>query len=491
VRLLSLPRLFRLLALALAACGGNGGARSEADAGLVDAGADRPGPTPIGTEDATAAAPSRCSPLVAIGNESPVRPVYLQNAATGHSLGIVGTNELAGITTSRHVASAGQRWRLTAEAAGPSPRWKLRSEAATALCLRPIATGVGLGACDNDGGWQIIAINNGVYRLVDPASRQNLGVPETTGENPALGLTTATSPGATWVFVDSGYRASGTAACDDPTLDEMTFLATHNAFHNSAEGAKLLPNQTRSLAQQLEDGVRGFQLDVYDYNGAIWTCHGSCLVSGLRGRPLAEHLTTIATFLTAYPNEIVTLFLEDRVGRAADLCAVVDSTAGVAALVFDPERADVRTRGWPRRSELMAKNQRLLLFSQRAGREACGIAHDQRFISENFWSLGPPGNGDAPADLSCTSRWANQILGACGPGGFRPLFVMNHYRDAMWPVQCAADNGAPLRRRAFEICAQAGARKPNFIAVDCYDVGDGRTVVTELNRCDPEACRCP
>ena len=52
-----------------------------------------------------------------------------------------------------------------------------------------------------------------------------------------------------------------TTLCD-LRLDEVTLATTHNAM-NHAEDPFRYPSQERGIEAQLEDGVRGFLVDVY------------------------------------------------------------------------------------------------------------------------------------------------------------------------------------------------------------------------------------
>nr|GEW16244.1 PI-PLC X domain-containing protein At5g67130-like [Tanacetum cinerariifolium] len=67
--------------------------------------------------------------------------------------------------------------------------------------------------------------------------------------------------------------------------NRYTWLMTHNSFarmgHRSETGAVLLApmNQQDSVTSQLENGVRGLMLDMYDFENDIWLCHsfhGKC-----------------------------------------------------------------------------------------------------------------------------------------------------------------------------------------------------------------------
>jgi hypothetical protein len=440
--------------------------------------------SPAGGASGIDAAPPACLPVLAADPPAAGATVYLQSRASGQVVSAVAAELPA--TELRHDASAQQRFTVSAGTAPGSFTFQHPS----GLCLTRTASGTTLGPCDQpSAAWQLQPAPPNAHHLKAPGEAQFLAVVDdrpTPGR--ALALAAAPSTRTSFLLVDASFRAPGISACDDPPLDQLTFLTTHNAFHTSGEGAKILPNQNRSIAQQLDDGVRGLMLDVYDFGGGVWTCHGNCLIPGLRGRPLSDHLQTIVAFLSKDPTAIVTLFFEDLVANPRDLCRVISETPGVSKLIFDPAQHGVHQRGWPRRSELLAANQRLLMFSQRPGREACGIQYDRQYTAENYWSLGAP--GVTSPDISCISRWPDQPLAACRDQAFRPLFVFNHFRDTLYGPSCATDNGALLRQRALEICPQAAVAKPNFIAVDCYEVGDAAALVADLNRCDPAGCRC-
>lgn len=57
---------------------------------------------------------------------------------------------------------------------------------------------------------------------------------------------------------------------------------------------------------------------------------------------------------------------------------------------------------------------------------------------------------------------------------------MNHVRDAPVPVTAAADNGRVLNR-AGRFCQPAARKKPNYVAVDRYDLGGPAAEVAALN----------
>ena len=88
--------------------------------------------------------------------------------------------------------------------------------------------------------------------------------------------------------------------------NEVAYLTTHNAF-NSNEDGLLFPNQTYNIMSQLNDGVRGLMIDVYDHFGTPTAYHS---VFALGTIPLSDIFNDIKTFLDNNPNEIITIILE-------------------------------------------------------------------------------------------------------------------------------------------------------------------------------------
>jgi chitinase len=173
---------------------------------------------------------------------------------------------------------------------------------------------------------------------------------------------------------------------------------------------------------------------------------------------------------------VVTVFIEDYTS-VQQLSAALGAVNGLNELLLRPDRTGVRQHGWPRRSELIASNQRLLIFSQSPGREAAGVMHDRDWTVENYWSLDGGGN------INCYTRWAEVPLSRREPG-FRRLHVMNHYRNIPAEPAAVVDNGAKLRNRVERICGPAARTKPNYVAVDFYQKPDGGAtngLVAELN----------
>jgi hypothetical protein len=136
-------------------------------------------------------------------------------------------------------------------------------------------------------------------------------------------------------------------------------------------------------------------------------------------------------------------------------------------------------------ADLKQRNQRLLIFTdhsrsqdEQAGltRDSFGVMYQRDWTVENYWSMG---SGTGNSDWSCYSRWGDIPLTRTEPG-LQPLFVMNHFRDTTVAATAATDNGKALDR-AERFCAPAARKKPTFLAVDRYDLGNARASVNQLN----------
>ncbi|MFD7021116.1 hypothetical protein [Promicromonospora sukumoe] len=384
-------------------------------------------------------------------------------------------------------------------------QWTLRADGSSHVLESTDAAGTCLGrsggqartvGCGEAGAaWEVVDAGGDRYLLRAPGTGDHLTVgAKSGGANYPAQLTIGGSGSlAEWYLTPVGPVTGPLPPADERTLDQMTFLTAHNAYANGVDGGfappfiNLAPNQTRGIEQQLADGVRGFQLDIHQTGDGAILCHNSCTVVS---SPVAlwVDLQRMVDFLDANPDQFVTVFLEDYVEPAV-LRAELDRVDGLADVLYRPDRTGVREDGWPTMSRLVADDDRLLIFSDHsrsadegAGltRESFGVMYQREWTVENYWSMGP-GIGDS--DWSCYSRWydAGTNIPLTSPGtGFRPLFVMNHFRDVPVEVTARTDNER-LLDRAQRFCQPAARKKPTFVAVDRYDVGNPAAAVAALN----------
>ncbi|MEV5433318.1 phospholipase [Streptomyces sp. NPDC052701] len=385
-------------------------------------------------------------------------------------------------------------------------QWRLRPNGSSHVLENTDTAGRCLGrggdqartvACASaDAAWEITPAGADRFTLKTPGAERYLTVaPKPSGATHPAQLAVGELSGdrAAWYLTPVAPATRPMPPQDRRTLDQVTFLTAHNAYANGVDGGfappfiDLVPNQTRGIDRQLADGVRGFMLDIHQTRDGAILCHNSCT---LVGRPVAlwVDLQRIADFLRAHPDQFVTVFLEDYVDPGV-LRAELARVDGLADLLYRPDRTGVRENGWPRMADLLAAGRRLLILTDhsRSADEAAGLTRDsfgvlyqREWTVENHWSMGP---GIGASDWSCYSRWydANTTLPLTRTeGAFRPLFVMNHFRDAAVASTAAADN-AKLADRARRFCQPAARKKPTFLAVDRYDLGDPAAAVAALN----------
>jgi hypothetical protein len=254
------------------------------------------------------------------------------------------------------------------------------------------------------------------------------------------------------------YACNGAPELCDRRFDQVSYATTHNAFSNAEDGFTG-PNQRYSVKRQLADGVRAFMLDTH-YDGALVAlCHEYCIIGE---RPLLATLTDMREFLEQNPYEIVSIIFESYVS-AADTAAVFDA-AGLLPHVHAQGVADP----WPTLRELIAADQRLVVFTDHEG-GAYPWYHDVwAYAFETHYSFA------TPADLDCSTNRGNPA---------NSLFILNHFLTHVFGSPALADeiNHNPLFIDRAEACAAADAALPNFVTVDFYDIGDVMKVVAKLN----------
>jgi len=250
----------------------------------------------------------------------------------------------------------------------------------------------------------------------------------------------------------------------DRRYDQVSFPTTHNAMSNAEEGW-LLPNQRYGITRQLQDGVRALMLDIYDWEGEVILCHGCDEWYGYLGghRPLLDGLLEIGAFLEEQPEAVVTIIFESYVARAA-----VEPVFAAAGLL-DRAHAQLPGAPWPTLGEMIAADTRLVVFTDHDGETGSWYNPVWTFAWETHWSA------EYAEDLTCAPNRGDPAS---------DLFILNHFLTrGTTPKSVLASevNHNPfLEERALDCWDQSG-RRPNFVTVDFYDVGDVFQAVNTLN----------
>nr|WP_308437862.1 RICIN domain-containing protein [Streptomyces capitiformicae] len=412
----------------------------------------------------------------------PTYSVYLQNTVTGLN---AADSEGTVVAHNPRGNEDHQQWTPVAVSGGH----QLRNADESGVCLGRSGTSAVTASCGADGTtWTITAAANSTYTVSVPGTSQYLTGTSSDSSAVQIGASGAL---ARWHLTPVTHTTTAMPSADTRTLDQVTFLTSHNAYANGVDGnfasfpVSLFPNQSRGVGQQLTDGVRGFMLDTYTVSGQAVLCHNSC--DGVSSPvPLATDLQRIVDFLKARPGEFATVFLEDY--TASDvLRSSLTSVSGLSDVLYRPDQEGVATGGWPTMADLADRGKQLLIFSDRtrasdvssgyATRDTFGVMYQREWTVENYWSMG---GGIGGSDWSCYSRWGTSRPLTTDSTAFHPLFVMNHFRDYTISGTAGTDNGK-LLNRTQNFCTPAARKKPNYLAVDRYDLGSPTPLTTVGN----------
>ncbi|KAH0862132.1 hypothetical protein HID58_079343, partial [Brassica napus] len=184
------------------------------------------------------------------------------------------------------------------------------------------------------------------------------------------------------------------------------------------------------------NGVRGFMLDMYDFENDIWLCHsfdGMCF-NFTAFQPAVNVLREIQVFLENNKDEVVTIIIEDYVKSPKGLTKVFNA-AGLQKFMFPVTRMPKNGGDWPALDDMIQQNQRLLVFTSDRSKEATeGIAYQWKYMVENQYGNGGLKVGACP----------NRAQSAPMSDKSKSLVLVNHFPDAPDLVVACRQNSGPL-----------------------------------------------
>lgn len=290
-------------------------------------------------------------------------------------------------------------------------------------------------------------------------------------------------------------------------LNEVVFPATHNSMSAGDIPNWMFPNQERGIPAQLNDGIRGFLVDVHigvpvedriktkienevnarqAYESAlgpegvaaamrirdrlvgkeegepgVYLCHGFCELGASAFVPM---LAEIRDFLVLNPAEVLIIVIQDEGVTPAD----VDNSFRESGLIDFVYRGPVGPP-WPTLREMIAADQRVVVFAENDNGEVPWYHKAYESMQETPYKFHGPGEF------------------SCGPNRGAPgnsLFLVNHWIEtspAPLPSNAEIVNAYDLLLARVMECRKERGLLPNLIAVDFYRTGDVVGVARTLN----------
>jgi hypothetical protein len=303
--------------------------------------------------------------------------------------------------------------------------------------------------------------------------------------------------------------------CDRP-LNEVAFPAAHNAMSAAKLPGWYQPNQRNDIRDQLDDGVRAFLIDShYGVNrpsGPVLTdleregtskvlegitaelgaeaatafqgiqaqyarrggegkpgsyfCHVVCELGSIE---MTRTLDWFRDFLLTHPDEVVILFIEDKVSPTDTATAFEKSGILPYAYIHKPGE------GFPTMRELIESDRRLFVMAEEDSGGGTIPWYHQGF--------------ELAMETPYTFGSARELAGAAGcvpnrGGTGKPLFQLNHWVEKLPRSPSTADavnDAAFLLERARRCRKLRAGALPNIVAVDYYNRGDVVDATVALN----------
>jgi hypothetical protein len=294
--------------------------------------------------------------------------------------------------------------------------------------------------------------------------------------------------------VNAQSKCNGWAEFCDLPFDKVALPSTHNSFayqQNSNLPSSPFINQNGGwdIKAQLEgislyplivcsDGVRAFELDVYEDDSILKLCHFSCSpLLGYEGSTLKEAGQTFLDFLTANLNEVIMITFENvDQASAAELRADLSAEMIAMAYIHPSPSAS-----WPLYKSMIADNTRVVFLANSGGDSS----------TTDF--LLPQGQYLARTDYKITSSSAFNCDPRDSDSSTNPnaLFQLNHMLSTSlsdsiyYPDTGSIDETNSLASINKQV-AQC-SRQINFINVDFGQTGDLMKAVATYNGVTPPA----
>jgi len=244
-------------------------------------------------------------------------------------------------------------------------------------------------------------------------------------------------------------------------FNQVCWLTTHNSFASSTYNW-VYNQQSLSIEDQLDYGVRALMIDLWWHNNQIYMLHGGIHLSRIQKwskiDTFEKLLIDIKKWLDNNPNEIVTLIIESYLNTTGgnEIMRLLKKN-DMDKMLYNPSRIQLLNNKWNKISDMIANNTRLVIMSRNIYDQ---VIYDDDVIIENDWS----DNEDGDKFFKTNGN----------------IYIFNHFKKASLHPYKKYNSFTHIMQRminAYKIIHKF----PNFLAVDFVQVGDSKKVVEFLN----------
>ena len=281
----------------------------------------------------------------------------------------------------------------------------------------------------------------------------------------------------------SGGNSSGaiTDTCNlHPELcakrfNEVSYLMTHNAHADLADFSSLAANQDGDITEQLNAGVRGIGLKVYNTSGSttgwlfcsgapdnLYVYHGD---PTLGCETFQSVLNEIKAFYLDHPKEVIPITIEGDAPPGEVMAAF--AAEGMDEFMHEQDFSST----WPTLQSMIDANKRLVVFmDDGASTDPYPKIHDMyNFIYDTDY------DHQNPSTFDCEKFRGNHTGGT--------LFTLNHFITDITPQQ---DDAAIINDVSFLLprarsCWAYNNHIPNFVMIDFFNTSDPLRSIDSLN----------
>lgn len=248
--------------------------------------------------------------------------------------------------------------------------------------------------------------------------------------------------------------------------NEVCFAITHNSHAYAPVFTEFTANQHFNIAQQLEDGIRAFNIKAYLIDDpacgpeGLYVYHGA---PALGCEPLTLPLSQIEEFMDQHPSEVVSILFEG--GANAQQLYTAFEEVQLNDRLFEHDL----TEPWPRLGELISNNQQLVVFAGSSDSDEVNGIY-------NLWTARKDNEFDyqSTSEHECAAIRGNSESNLYGINSFVTVISPR-------PDSAAIVNEYQFLTDRVQDCRDETGLFPNYIMVDFYDLGGVLEVCQDIN----------